>query len=143
MHPLSNLSGWYRHGIDSGLVRLIALLVDPVSGERKRRKEMAVQMVVDVKITREPRAGVLRLVPRAVDLRVPKKAKATLAGRVGASPGQLKRENGPRGLGGGAPPESGKRRIMIRIARFTPSAIGILYGEHPGRRALDHRRPRA
>src|SRR5580704_2710941 len=101
------------------------------SGERQGGKDVSVQVVVDVEVAGEPGAGVLGFLPGAVALTFGQEGPAARARRVVTEPRELQREHRPRGLRRRARADAGERLVDIRVAGFTPTAVGVLHATHP------------
>src|ERR1700676_2358244 len=101
------------------------------AGERQGRKNVPVQVVIDVEVAGEPGAGVLGLVPRAVPLTFEQERPAPRAYGVVTETRELQGEHRPRGLRWCARPDTREGLVDIRVAGFTPAAVGVLHPADP------------
>src|ERR1700686_474477 len=85
------------------------------TGERQGRKNVPVEVVIDVEIAGESGAGVLGLVPGAVPLTLHQERTAARARGVVTAPGELQGEHRPRGLRRCAGADPGERLIDIGV----------------------------
>src|SRR5581483_40351 len=96
-----------------------------VSAKRGNGKRQPVQVVVQVEIAREPRPGVVGLVPcavRALGSRQP--AQASLGGLAVAFAGREQGQQRPRGLrGGGRTPARPLPRVIVGAQVLAPAAV--------------------
>src|SRR5579875_2254225 len=83
-------------------------------------------MVIEVEITRETRARVLALLPRAINLRLAQIGQAALADRMPAKTSGLQSQDGPGCLRGRTATVPCVGAILVRAACFAPAAIGVL-----------------
>src|SRR6202166_1074121 len=97
--------------LDGGLCGLEGL----AAGQRQGRKNVPVEVVIDVEIAGEPGAGVLWLVPGAVPLTLQQERTAARARRVVTAPRKLQGEHRPRGLRRCAGADTGERLIDIGV----------------------------
>src|SRR6202140_4141418 len=80
-------------------------------GERQGRKNVPVEVVIDVEIAGEPGAGVLGFVPGAVPLTPQQERTAARTRGVVTAPRKLQGEHRPRGLRRCAGADTGERLI--------------------------------
>ena len=99
------------------------------NGQRHRREEVAVEVIVDVKVARKAGARAFGLVPRSVAaLAFAQIAQDPVAPPgVAPRPGKLQRVHGPGRLRRRAPADAGKRFVGVGMAALAPAAVGVLH----------------
>src|SRR5580658_6536711 len=120
-----------------------------VAGEGEQRKVLPVQVVGQVKNSREAgssvqglarRSRAVRLVPTAVWTLASQQPADAFGDRIGGVVARReKAEQCPGGLGWGARTHAAGVRVVVTAAGFAPSAVGILHHADPLRSLLDLR----
>src|ERR1700694_1027789 len=102
---------------------------------------MSIHVVIDVEVTWETGAGILRLQPRSLCLAVTQEADPAPCRRMLGVTGELQRVQRPCGLRRRAHADTGKRFVLIGMAALAPAAIGVLPLQYPFSSASHHAAP--
>src|SRR5205814_15438 len=100
--------------------------------ERHEREVVPVEVVAEVEVAREARAGEEALAPRALRaLRAHEVVDAALHGRARDPVRGHEAEERPRRLRGRALALPGERLVVVRGDRLAPAAVGVLARSQP------------
>ena len=103
----------------------------PVHGQGHGREEVPIHPVVEVEVTWEAGAGVLRLGPGAPLLALAEEGETAPAGGLLTVAAPLQRHHRPGGLRGGADAHAGEALVLVGVAGLAPASVRVLHLEQP------------